>query len=356
MIWQRYIRRETLKVFFLFLLSFYFLYVLVDYSSHMQDFMQDKKIAFGRVSRYYLYQFIKRADILLPLALLLSTIKVLCGLNSKRELVAFQSAGISWKRLVRPILSIALVCTATIVVINQYALPRALCEIDRFYDSHLRSSHRGQRLEPIHVVYLPDQSKLIYQSYNSAKEAYFDVMWMRSASDIWRMKYLNADPKRAIGHFVDHLEQNQQGFLEKTASFDAYLFTDLKWDKDLPRKGFIPYENYSMSALVKMLTSDSLASKSASDEIQTQLFFKATMPLLAPLCLIAVAPFCITYRRQMHAFLIFACALFSFVAFIALMDAAVILGETHTLSPKLAILVPFMCGFAIFGWNYSRAR
>src|SRR5690348_8415177 len=86
-IWQRYLFREILKVFFLFLGCFFFLYSILDYSLHMQDFLVDKQIHLGHLFIYYFYQFIKRADLLIPLALLIATLKVLFSFNARGELV-----------------------------------------------------------------------------------------------------------------------------------------------------------------------------------------------------------------------------------------------------------------------------
>ena len=46
-IWQRYFLVGILKTFFLFLLCFFILYALVDYSMHMQEIMKNKRISIG---------------------------------------------------------------------------------------------------------------------------------------------------------------------------------------------------------------------------------------------------------------------------------------------------------------------
>src|SRR5262245_50908672 len=102
-LWEKYVLREFLKVFFFFLFGFFFIYAIIDYSTHIQDFVHGKNLPVLKILQYYLFQFVKRADILIPLALLISTIKVLCQLNIYRELVAFQSAGIAQKKLLRPL-------------------------------------------------------------------------------------------------------------------------------------------------------------------------------------------------------------------------------------------------------------
>jgi len=355
-IWERYIFREFLKVFFLFLLGFYFLYVIIDYSTHIQDFIQGKNLHLWKIFQYYLFQFVKRADILLPLALLVGTIKVLCQLNLHKELVAFQSAGIRLRKLLRPFFIMGVFCTLTILAINEFAVPHSLNFIDKFYDAHLRHSFHGNRTEPIHVMHLDDRSKLVYQYYDFAKEAFFDVIWIRSANDLWRIKYLKMDQKFPQGQKVDHLLRNAEGLFEKDQSFSTYLFKDLIWNQDIPRKGYIPFENRSIRELSHLLKEGPFLSTYEKQEVLTQLLFKWAMPFFNFLILLGITPFCVTYKRQVSQFFIYAFAIFGFVAFVAFMDAAVILGENETLSPYSAILFPFVILFSFFGWRFKYTK
>ncbi|NGX26534.1 MAG: hypothetical protein K940chlam6_00458 [Chlamydiae bacterium] len=355
-IWERYILRELLKLFALFLFGFYFLYVVIDYSTHMQDFTLVKNLSILKIFQYYLLQFIKRMDILLPLALLIGSIKVLCQLNLNRELLAFQSAGIRMKKLMRPFFFVGFCLVLINLGVNEFIVPHSLNFIDKFHDAHLRHSFRGKRTDPLHVMHLDDHSKLVYQYYDAAREAFFDVIWIRSPSDLWRMRYLKADPQHPQGQWVDHLEQKENGCFEKTQSFSSLIFRDLKWNRDMPRRGYIPFENRSLKELWKILKTDSLLSSFETKEVLTQFLFKLIMPFLALLVLIAIIPFCTSYSKNLPQFYLYSVGIFTFVAFIALMDAAVILGESDTLSPYVAILSPFVILLSIFGWRFANTR
>lgn len=350
-LWQRYLLREFFKVFFLFLFGFYFLYIVVDYCAHMQDFLQGNKISFGKISIYYLFQFIKRSDILLPLAFMLSSMKLLLGWNHRRELVAFQAGGLSWKKLVKPLVVIALALSMTNLLIAEFALPKALRSIDRLHDTYMKHSRRQQRSEPIHVLQLEDHSKLIYKFYDSLKDCFVDVIWMKSPNELWRMKSLNANPQLPIGYFVDHLEKTE-GYFEKTGSFEQINLEGLKWEKQMTRRGFVPYENRSVSELVRLYKQD--VSHYASDEILSQLLFKISMPFLSLLIILAVAPLCVRYTRQVPFFLYFAIAIFAYIAFVAFMDASIILGENGTVSPFYAVLLPLLVPLAFFWLRFSK--
>lgn len=354
MIWKRYFFREIFKVFAFFLLTFFFLYALLDYSTHMDDFFLDHKLQFTDLLRYYLDHFIKRVPLLVPLSFLIATIKVLTTLNLRREWVVLQTAGIKTRTLFRPFFWFALACSLFSFFNYQYLLPVALADIDNFHAAHFKHSHRAKRKELIHLLNLKDNTKLIYQKYNAEKDALFDVLWVRSPNDIWRMKYLSANPSTPTATYVDHLVRNKDGFLEKFESYDQFTFEDLKWRPSMTGKSFIPFESRSIKELYRLLFFTPTTTAYESPKILTQLCFKLAMPLLPFLVILGLAPYCTRFSRKSNIFLIYCLGMFTFIVFYVLMDAAVVLGEHSVLSPFLAIFTPFIAITTIFSWKYLR--
>lgn len=339
-LWERYFLREISKVFFFFLLCLFFLYALLDFSTHMDDFFKNSRLQLIDMGRFYLDHFLKRADFLFPLALAVSTIKVLSTFNTRREWLVFQVAGISTKRLLLPFFYMATFCLAFNLLNFQLWLPSSLNHMDDFHAAHFKHSHRAKRKELIHLLNLRDNSKLIYQTYDSSKNALFDALWIRNNDDIWRMKYLSADPQNPEAQFVDHLVRGKEGFLEKTESFDAYRFTTLKWHPQMTGKGLIPFENRSVKALLSLASSPSTTPYELP-KILTQICFKCAVPFLSIFVIFAIAPFCIRFSRKSTPFILYAASLFGLMAFYMLLDDAVILGENSIVSPYFAIFAPF---------------
>ena len=355
-LWERYFLKEAVKAFAFFLGCFFVLYSLLDYSLHMQDFIKDKQIQFVDIFIYYYHQFIKRAALLIPLTLLITTIKLLTTFNERRELVALQTAGISSKRLLRPFFIVALGCTLFSFANIQFLLPASLRYADQFHANHFRHSFYGERKEPMHVLTLKDNSKLVYQKYDAMKDVFFDVIWIRSADDIWRIKTLKADPKKPQGKYVDHLTRNGQGIIEKNGSYESYIFEEVRWNPSAMQQGSIPFENRKWTDLYHLLREKRNTPSYEKSEILTQVLFKSVMPVLPILCVIAVAPVCIRYARRLPLFFLYAFSLFAFLAFYAFMDAATILGENHLVTPFTAILVPFFSLSSFFMWKFLKMR
>jgi lipopolysaccharide export system permease protein len=355
MIWERYIFREIMKVFLLFLGCFFFLYSLVDYSLHMQDFIVDKRIQISHIAVYYFFQFVKRADLLVPLALLISTLKVLFSMNARGELIALQSSGLPTKKILRPFFYLGLLCALFNLISAEFLLPSSLNFLDHFREKHFKHSHRGHRKEPIHVLPLKDKSKIIYQSEDKEQKLFLDVFWIRSVDEIWRMQSLSSDPENPIGHYVDHLKRNTEGNFEKSESFEHFRFNKFKWQPDPTGKGSIPLENRKLSELFRLMVQKTKTTAYEYPQVLTHFLFKTAMPFLSLLVVIAGAPLCIRHSRNLPIFFTYAIALFGFIAFFTLMDAAVILGENVIVSPYLAVLLPFFLCWSVFGLKFHKS-
>ena len=92
---------------------------------------------------YYAYDFVQRAEVLIPFALLISTIRVLTGLNANHELVALMASGIPLKRLLRPFILVGLLLTALLYVNTEFSLPHALKEIKHISESKMRKKNKS---------------------------------------------------------------------------------------------------------------------------------------------------------------------------------------------------------------------
>lgn len=349
--WQSYFYKEILKPLLFFLFGFFFLYSLIEYSTHMNDFFKTSDSSVASVALYYLHQFLKRLDFLIPMALLLATIKVLTTFNIRNEWTVLQVAGLSTRKLLKPFFTLAMLCATLLWVNFEFFLPPALQKIEEFRINNFRSSHLTKRKEFIHLIPLKDKSKLLYQNYLPEKHQLFDVLWIKSQDDIWRMKYLSADPTQPTASYVDHLVRSPAGILEKKESFDSILLSELKWHPRMARKGLVPFDQKKISELLQLAQSPH-PSPYETPRIKTALLFKVCIPLLSPIIVLAIAPFCLTFSRFRSVFFIYAIGLFSLFALYMLLDSLTILSDHGILSARLALLLPLTLIASIFGCRF----
>lgn len=349
-IWQRYVFFRLLKGFLFFFLSFFLLYSLIDFSTHPGDFFGNGSLRIAKLYTYYEHQLFKRIELLLPLSLLVSSIRTLTGFNASRELVALQVSGVPLRKIFYPFFLLAALCSTLGYYNEQILLPES---VKRLSESGHSSSNKGKQKQ-FRMITLHDGSKFIFQNFQPENNALFDVYWIPSSKEIWKMKYLNADPASPIGTYVDHIVRNKNGLPEKTESFETLTIPGLKWDLEQlnKKRSSIRYKN--LSELYEAVRNGKNESLHFRSEVQTRLFYKLAIPLIPFLVLTGILPFCIRYTRNPPLFAVYGPAIFAFVVFFTLVHAMTIIGENRVLPPWIAIFFPFFLAFFLTSYPFFK--
>lgn len=329
-IWQRLIFTEALKVVLFFLVCFTLLYVLIDYSIHAKGF-SSAHFTFPDLCLYYLCHFAMRAQILIPFALMLGTVKVLCGLNTRRELVALFSSGLCCQTLIKPLLLLALFCIMVLYTNEEVFLPLANDHLKRVEENYFAHNSLDLSERYLHSITMQDGSTLIYQYFEPSKNALFDVFWVQdSGNRITRMKMLYPIDIPQ-GEFVDIMKRGKEGKLSLTSSFEKMTLPDLHLDKQALEEARFEPSGAPISLLFKKM--GSARNKDQQAEISAQLIYKILIPFTALLAVILPAAPCLRFSRKFPLFLTYAASIFGFIFLITIIDAALIVGENNILSP-----------------------
>lgn len=341
-IWQRYFIKEILKIFLLIIFCFYSIYVLIDYANHSSTQHRHSQNFWSELFHYYLAEFIQKLDVIIPFALLIATIRTLSLLRSQNELTAFLASGIKIRTLLRPFLFIGLLCTAFMYLNIEFFIPNALTELRHIHDKRtLEKNKKNKNISAKHVA-LKDNTLLLFQKYDTLQKKFFDVYWVRSADDVYRIKYLHPGLKIPSGEFVEHYTRNPAGQLTKSASFETKLFPDMQFNKTVLLDSLTESVELPLSELWKKHLENSgktMGEKEAS--IDAALFRKLAIPWFCLLAVIAPIPFCIRFSRDQSMFFIYAFSIFGLLSCFLILDAAWVLAERQVLPPAWAIGVPF---------------
>lgn len=360
-IWERYFFWEFCKTTIFFIACFYGLYVLIDYSSHTRSFHHSNvQFQWLETVIYYGCEFIRRVEVLLPFAILIATIRTLCKLNMHHELIALMSSGLSLKMLMRPFLLFGLFCTCLMYLNTEFLVPIALKRLNQIDDSRSRAKRKEILMMAAQHIALEDGSTLIFQSYNSAQQHFFDTYWIRSINDVYRIKYLypySHDPSDdVIGYFVDHLIRNNQGKLVIEASFEKMVFPEMHFNPQILFETITLPEELALSELWEKHPSHHNILSEKESQSMTVFYRKLILPWLCLLAVIAPAPFCLRFTRYLSLFFIYAGNIFGLVAIYLAIDAAVLLGKGQILSPFWALWPLFIAFSSCFTWRFLKVR
>lgn len=337
-LWERYLLREILKGVILFLIGCFFLYSILDYSFRSKFFAQ-AAIPFKELLIYYGWNFSLRLEVLLPLAVMLTTIRLLSSLNSHRELTAFLAGGIPLRKLLRPLFLTAIFCSALLYLNYESLFPLSIQKLDRFED-HYFQTREPKNKSALSAVRLDDGSKLLYHRYDSDRERFYDTFWIRSPSEIVRIKELAPYGSPPEGRFVDTLRKEPDGEFALVKSEKTALLDQMHFDRDDLFAALVSAESLSISDLWERRPQTALALSDRDSELLTQFYKKLTMPLFVLLATLGPAPFCVRFSRKMALLIVYGLSIMGFVTFLTAMGAAEILAEGHVLSPWIAMSVP----------------
>lgn len=354
-IWERYFLKEVTKVFFFFLFCFYGLYVLIDYASHTSALPHHhSQIQVKELARYYLFIFASRAEILIPFALLIATIKTLCSLNHSHEWLAFMAGGFKAHILLRPFLLMAFACIALIYANEQFLLPSALKKLRYIEDATKHQASRNKLDLAVRHLILEDGSLFLFQSYDTVQERFFDVYWIESIDSIYRIKYLYPYSFSNKSRYVDHLQRDLNGELVLKESHEELSLPQIHFNKKLLQSTLFDPDALSITELWSQLPTTFKELSEKESKVLTAFYWKLFIPWLCLLAVIAPAPFCLTFSRQLPIFFIYVCGIFGLIAFYLFMDASQVIAKRQVLSPLWALTSPFIILFSAFGWRYAK--
>jgi len=355
-IWERYFLRETIKLVVLFIVCFYGLYVLIDYSSHSRTFHHYIHYKWYQIALYYACEFSHRLDILLPFALLVATIRTLYNMNVHNELVALMAGGFRLKRLMIPFIVLAIFFVGAEYINYQYVMPKALKQLRTLNEMRTVEKNKKQQIQSVQSIVLEDHSTLIFLKYDHTQQRFYDTYWIRSIDDIYRIKYLYPHQKTPIGNVVEHLERNKEGLLQEKEAHLELAFKEMRFNKKRLLETLTPSEEQSLVSLWAK-TPQNRDAVSEKEAILVSTFYRRlVMPWLCLLAVMGPIPFCVNYSRNQPIFFIYAFSLFGLVATYLMLDAAVILGKRQVFTPEWAILLPFFFVSSIIAWRFSRIR
>lgn len=351
-LWERYFLREFIKIFCLFLFGFYGLYVLIDYSNHASSFQSvHHHFKLREIASYYAYDFVQRVEVLIPFALLISTIRVLTSLNVHHELVALMASGIPIKRLLSPFIFVALICIALLYVNTEFSLPQALKEIKHISEKMAKKKNKSSRLFPVQHLILEDQTPVIYQRYDSVSRSLYDAYWIRSIDDVYRIKVLDLGKEVPAGKDVEHFVRTPEGNLIVGAFYPEMDFPTMRFNKHT-FETLTPPDELALSHLWNKLPSQQHIHSEKQTALLSNFYYKLAMPWLCIFAVLGPAPFCVRFSRTMPVFFIYACAIFALVGIYLLVDATTLLGKRQVIPPFWAVWTPFLIVGSWTGWKF----
>jgi lipopolysaccharide export system permease protein len=249
--------------------------------------------------------------------------------------------------MLRPLLLFASALLLLSFVNEEFLYPRSYEFVDQFKTSHLRKK-KNKKNNSLHVLFLSDGSKIVFQKKIPKTEILFDVFWILSDKEMWHMKTFNLQNDNPVGTYADHLLQTN-GLFVKKESFAEYKF------KTFPKGPFIlkgeepSKDSLSLTQLYKKGYKNTFSTDKPT-AFKAFLHKKVAVLFIPLLIVLALAPFCLTFSRNIKVFFVSLFALFGWIAFYTILESAYILGAQSYISPAWIVWGAFspFCLFSLY--------
>lgn len=355
-IWQRHFFRSAVKLVFLLLAAFAFIYVVIDYSSHLKLFHgSHSHLGLRGFVLYYAAQIAIVIPMLLPFCVVVASARVLAASHSRFETVALLSAGVSKRRLLRPFLFLGLFAALFIYLDEQFFIPKASYYVEKIEESYMKVKWKNKYVEGLQNMALEDGSNLLFKRYDVENERLKDVLWVRSIDELWRLDLfpLSGGLLTNDGQTNRHFTRNENHALIRTDTLDSVAIPKIKLEELAVWTALVDPNNLSLMELGRRyLQVDESDDKGAF--IKTVFLYKMGIPWIGLLAFFAIAPGCFYFGRGSSVFLLYIAAIFGLVAFFIVLDSFVLLARQQMIAPLYALALPFLFLLSLALWRRQK--
>ncbi|MBN8550351.1 MAG: LPS export ABC transporter permease LptG [Deltaproteobacteria bacterium] len=137
---HRYLLKHLLRNFFVSLLAFTFLFVVFDFFDRFDNLLAENA-SFGTSVLYFLLKMPLTINLMLPVAMLVSTLFTIGMLSKQSEITAMRAAGLPILWLAKPILAFAFVLSLLSLVMGETLVPYTQRRVREIYNIDIKKNH-----------------------------------------------------------------------------------------------------------------------------------------------------------------------------------------------------------------------
>ena len=342
---DRLVIKNFLMLFCLFLLCAPPLFVLGDLAEHLDDYI-DRGLSLGEVSMSYVYMYPLFIQWCFPIAALLGAVFTVHWMTKHREIVAAKAGGISFHRLVAPLLIAGVLLTGVALALTE-VVPRT----NKISAQILRSEAPGRSWRSDFVYRSEEGVSWQVNRLTASDGRMTDVVIERPVTDDRNGLHLIAEGARFQAEDGWILAQGFMRTLsgdsaETTIEFDRLMMADLvERPEELlevpPEPDEMTYAEINHMAAIIQRTGGN------ANELLVKREQKISIPGTTLIIILFGAPLATSSKRGGAAFGI-GLSLATVLLFMLLLRVAGALGEAGAVSPLAAAWIPNMV-FALTG-------
>jgi lipopolysaccharide export system permease protein len=154
---ENYVSREFLKIFLLSLTAFLTLYLVVDFFEKIDQLVR-ANLGLAEMGHFILLKVPVALEQVLSPAVLLGAMLTFGLLTRTRETMAIRTSGLDILRLTRPVLFLAALVAAGLLVLNLYLIPWSQYNLNGFWETQVQGKPPRSLVNLEHLWYKGDRA------------------------------------------------------------------------------------------------------------------------------------------------------------------------------------------------------
>lgn len=288
---DKYVTKEFLKYYFIFVLLFISIFVLTDFFGSIGTFRQDANIF--QIITYYLLQIPYLFVMLSSIAIIISTLFTISYLGSTNQLQAMQVSGVSTKRIILPLFGAGLIIGFSILFLDNTLVYKANQMAHEIKQNNFTEVLEAKVQKNVFVAVPPDY--LFYIRYLDVEAGSMeDVLiykhsaprsFISAAKNTWQEKLWILEEGRE--YILNH-EPRENSFERKVLAIEKEprYFT----------RTYFPPEKMSIFELTQYIDEYD-KSGFATEDLRTELQFKVSAPFANFILMLVTLPLGIMLKR-----------------------------------------------------------
>jgi len=210
---DKYILKKYLSTFFFILLILIPVIVVIDTGEKIDKFLRHPDLTFGTIITDYFVNFIINiGNMILPLALFVSVLLFTSKLSGNTEIIAMNSARISFTRFLKPYFWGATIIAIFSLGLNHFIVPNSNKVYEEFYNIYLKNRPVDNNFVKNINLQLSDDEYIYMRSFDMKRNLGVDFSYEKYDGTTLKKRIL-ADriiykPKDSIFRLTNYYERN----------------------------------------------------------------------------------------------------------------------------------------------------
>jgi len=340
---DKYILKKYFTSFLFTLLILIPIAIAIDVSEKIGRFLDHANLGIVEIIRdYYIPFTINYGNTFMPLAVFISTILFTSKLASNTEIVAIHSAGISYKRLLRPYVIGAISIAIISLLTNHFIVPHSNKTFEEFNEAYLRKKKKAKTNVAKISLQLTENDFVYFKSFDLKRNSgygfsyeHFDGLQLKYKIMSQNVKWNEKDSTYTLTNYNTRRIYSQIDSINSGRKLDT-IFNF--FPKDLLSVGYLAKEMPSQKLIKHIAKSEKRGVKNLN-KYKVELYKRSSLPL-SSLILTIIAVSLAARKRRGGIGINLALGVSLMFVYVFFMKVAEVLGAGATYNPLLMIWLP----------------